>query len=171
MVVFAMSGSLREGSANTEILNLLKPLLPKNSELILYSGIGKLPHYNPDFDQDNEPAAVKEMRGMIARSNMVIISTPEYAHGIPGSLKNALDWLVSTTVLDKKPIGLIFGSASLSLFAQDALVEVLKTMNGNVIPDAVINIDGIRAKIEDNSITEELKKFMDNIISGTVVKS
>ena len=44
-------------------------------------------------------------------------------------------------------------------------------MNGNVIPDAVINIDGIRAKIEDNSITEELKKFMDNIISGTVVKS
>jgi chromate reductase len=171
MVVFAMSGSLREGSSNTEILNLLKPLVPKGTEYLIYQGLEKLPHYNPDFDQDNEPSTVKEMRGMIARSNMVIISTPEYAHGIPGSLKNALDWLVSTTVLEKKPIGLIFGSTSLSLFAQDALVEVLKTMNGNIIPDAVINIPGIRAKIEDNSITEELKKFMDHMISGTVLKS
>ena len=171
MVVFAMSGSLREGSSNTEILNLLRPLFPKNTELLIYPGIGKLPHYNPDMDQDNEPHAVKEMRGMIARSNMVIISTPEYAHGIPGSLKNALDWCVSTTVLENKPIGLIFGSTSLSLFAQDALVEVLKTMNGNVVPDAVINIPGIRAKMEDNSINDELKKFVDNLLSGTVLKS
>lgn len=171
MVVFAMSGSLREGSANTEILNLLKPLLPKNTEYLMYQGIGKLPHYNPDMDQDNESASVKEMRGMIARSNMVIISTPEYAHGIPGSLKNALDWLVSTTVLENKPVGLIFGSTSLSLFAQDALIEVLKTMNANVVPDAVINIPGIRNKIEDHSITEELKKFVDHMVSGTVLKS
>lgn len=171
MVVFAMSGSLREGSANTEILHLLKPLLPKNTEYLVYQGIGKLPHYNPDMDQDNESASVKEMRGMIARSNMVIISTPEYAHGIPGSLKNALDWLVSTTLLEKKPIGLIFGSTSLSLFAQDALVEVLKTMNGNVVPDAVINIPGIRNKIEDSSIIEGLKKFVDHMVSGTVLKS
>lgn len=171
MVVFAMSGSLREASANTEILNLLKPLLPEHTEFLIYSGVGKLPHYNSDFDQDNEPVAVKELRGMIARSSMVIISTPEYAHGIPGSLKNALDWLVSTTVIENKAAGLIFGSTSESRYAQEALVEVLKTMNAKIVPGAVINIPGIRTKIEDNSITEELKKFVDHMVSNTVLKS
>ena len=171
MVVFAMSGSLREGSANTEILNLLKPLLPKNTEFLIYQGVGKLPHYNSDLDQDNEPTSVKELRGMIARSSMIIISTPEYAHGIPGSLKNALDWLVSTTVIENKPTGLIFGSSSESLYAQESLVEVLKTMNAKIIPGAVINIPGIRPKIENNSITEELKTFVDHMVSNTVLKS
>ena len=171
MVIFAISGSLREASANTQILNLLKPLLPKNTEFLMYQGVGKLPHYNSDFDQDNEPHQVKELRGMINRSSAVIISTPEYAHGIPGSLKNALDWLVSTTVLENKPVGLISGSSSEGSFAQKALIEVLKTMSANVIPEAVMNITGVQVRVEEASLKEELKTFVDQLLANTVLKS
>lgn len=171
MVIFAISGSLREASTNTQILNLLKPLLPKNTEYITYQGLGKLPHYNSDLDQDNEPSEVKELRGMINRSQVVIISTPEYAHGIPGSLKNALDWLVSTNVLENKPVGIITGSTSSGIFAHEALEEVLRTMSAKVIPEASITLGGIQTQIFELSFKEDLRRFVDSLIAGSVLKS
>lgn len=175
MVIFSISGSLREGSTNTEILRLMKPHLPKSTEFMVYQGLATLPHFNPDLDhehdQENVPDPVKELRGMVARSSAVIISTPEYAHGIPGSLKNALDWLVSTTALEDKPVGVIFASASEGNFAQKALVEVLQTMSAKVQPETTIAIPGIRQKIHDLTINEDLKKFLDNLISQAVLKS
>lgn len=175
MVIFSISGSLREGSSNAEVLRLLKPHLPKSTEILTYQGLSTLPHFNPDLDhehdQENVPEPVKELRGMVSRSSVIIISTPEYAHGIPGSLKNALDWLVSTTALEKKPTGIIFASTSEGNFAQKALVEVLKTMSANVVPGAVISIPGIHQKIHDMTINEDLKKFLDNLLSQAVLKS
>jgi len=67
--------------------------------------IGQLPHFNPDLDLERlqPPLAVEELRNNIRESNGLIFSTPEYAHGLPGTLKNALDWLVSSdAMVDKK---------------------------------------------------------------------
>lgn len=145
--------------------------MPKTTEFMMYAGLGKLPHYNSDLDQGNEPSEVKEMRGMIARSSAVIISTPEYAHGIPGVLKNALDWLVSTSLLENKPVGIILGSSSEGTFAQDALVEVLQTMNAKVVTSAVVSISGVQQKITEQSIASELKTFADGFLSNALPKS
>lgn len=171
MVIFAMSGSLREASSNTEILRQLKPHLPKHIEFIIYDGLARLPHFNPDHDGQNPSAEVTELRGMIKRSSALIISTPEYAHGIPGSLKNALDWLVSTNVIQDKPTGVIFGSASEGTFAKDALVEVLKTMSAKLVPETVVQISGAQAKVYDFTLSDDLKSFLDNLMSQTVIKS
>jgi len=145
--------------------------MPKTTEIIMYAGLGKLPHYNSDLDQGNEPAQVKEMRGMIARSSAIIISTPEYARGIPGSLKNALDWLVSTTLLENKPVGVVLCSSSEGNHAQDALVEVLQAMNAKVVTSAVISISGVQQKLTDQSIASELKNFADGFLSNALPKS
>lgn len=171
MVIFAISGSLREGSSNTSILHTIKSVAPAGVEFIIYDRLGELPHFNPDLDNENLPTEVKELRGMLNRSNAVLISTPEYAHGIPGSLKNAFDWLVSTVVLENKPTGIILGSASDGSFALEALIEVLKTMNAKVEPQFVKSISGSRTSIDDPNIWQELKVFIEELILTSRLKS
>lgn len=171
MTIFAISGSLREGSSNTSILHLLKSFAPAGVEFIIYDKLGTLPHFNPDFDNEKLPTEVKELRGMLNRSNIILISTPEYAHGIPGSLKNALDWLVSTTLLDNKPTGIIIGSASEATFAREALVEVLKTMNARVVPELVTTVSGVRMKTDDPKLWQELKEYVEELVLSSQLKS
>jgi chromate reductase, NAD(P)H dehydrogenase (quinone) len=172
MVIFSISGSLRSSSANTAILQTMKSVTPAGNEFIIYNQLGELPHFNPDLDIEGRiPASVKELRGMIKRSHAIIISTPEYAHGIPGSLKNALDWLVSTNVLENKPTAILLGSTSEGNFAKDSLVETLKTMNANVIPDLVTSMAGIQAEVDDPGTWQKLKDFVENLTLNTKPKS
>lgn len=142
----------------------MKSVAPAGTEFIIYERLGELPHFNPDLDADEKiPSAVRELRGMLNRSNAIIISTPEYAHGVPGSLKNALDWLVSTTVLENKPTGILLGSAGDAQHAKESLVEVLKTMNAKIIPDLVTTISGVRSKVDDPMTWQELKNFVEHL--------
>ena len=171
MVIFSISGSLREGSSNTQFLHTVKSVAPAGTEVIIYDKIGQLPHFNPDLDKDKAPELVKELRGMINRSSAIIISTPEYAHGIPGSLKNALDWLVSTDVLSNKPVGIIMASASDASFAKESLVEVVRTMNGKVLPDLITTISGSREKTDNPDTWQSLKTFTENLILHSRFKS
>lgn len=171
MVIFAVSGSLRQNSSNTSILRMIKSVAPAGVEFILYDGLGALPHFNPDFDNDDAPAVVKELRGMLNRSDAILISTPEYAHGIPGSLKNALDWLVSTVVLENKTTAIILGSSSEGNFAKDSLVEVLKTMNARIEPQLVTSVTGLRNKNDDPSTWQEMKSFVEELVLRARLKS
>jgi NAD(P)H-dependent FMN reductase len=169
MVIFALSGSLRTGSSNTSILHTMKSLAPAGTEFIIYDKLGSLPHFNPDLDNEKLPEEVKGLRGMINRSSAIVISTPEYAHGVPGSLKNALDWLVSTVVLENKSTAVIMGSSSEGNYAREALVEVLKTMNAKVESELVIS--GVRMKNNDPQTWHELKTFIENLILAARPKS
>lgn len=171
MVIFSISGSLREGSSNTQFLHTIKSVAPAGTEVIVYDKLGQLPHFNPDLDHDKVPESVKELRGMINRSSAVIISTPEYAHGIPGSLKNALDWLVSTEVLGNKPVGIIMASASEASFAKESLIEVVKTMSGKVLPELITTIAGSREETDNPSTWHTLKTFTENLILHSRIKS
>ena len=149
MRILAWSGSLRKGSSNTKILHAAAAMAPEGITLELYDGLGDLPHFNPDFDQVNVPDRIRAFRDSVRAADALLISTPEYAHGIPGSLKNSLDWLVSEIGFAGKPVGLILGSATEGGFAQAALVEVLKTMSARVIHEAVINVPGARVRFDD----------------------
>lgn len=172
MVIFAVSGSLRKNSSNTSILHTIKSVAPAGIEFIIYDNLGGLPHFNPDLDQEeNLPSEVKELRGMLNRSSAILISTPEYAHGLPGSLKNALDWLVSTVVLENKPCGIIMSSASDGTFARDSLTEILRTMNVQVPEHLSVSVSGMSVKNDDPKIWQDLKAFVEELILAAQLKS
>ena len=98
-----------------------------------YPDLDKLPHFNPDLDNENPPAAVLVFRKELAESDGLVISSPEYAHGVPGTLKNALDWIVSSGELIDKPVLLIHASTEGGLRIQAQLAEILRTMSARIL--------------------------------------
>jgi NAD(P)H-dependent FMN reductase len=168
MRLLAISGSLRAHSSNGELLRALSRLAQPTDEIEIYDGLATLPHFNPDLDQEGMvlPPSVAELRRMIAGADGLAISSPEYAHGVPGSLKNALDWLVSGPEMVYKPIGLLNPSPR-SAFAHASLAETLRTMSTTLVEGACIalpiagrglNADGILAD-------EELRVQLDGVLA------
>jgi len=145
--ILAISGSLRARSSNTEILRAVAAVAPPNVTVTLYDGLAELPHFNPDLDQPGAiaPETVTRLRALVGAADAVLISSPEYAHGVPGSLKNALDWLVSGSEIPYKPVGLL-NVSSRSKHAHASLDETLRTMSTVLVPDASITVplDGRR---------------------------
>lgn len=132
--IVTLSGSLRTASTNALVLEALAQLASPPLALTAFTGLGDLPHFNPDLDTDDDrPAPVRAWRRMVARSDALVICSPEYAHGVPGSLKNALDWLVSGPEFPALPVTLINTSAR-STHAQAALAETIRTMSGHLVP-------------------------------------
>ena len=136
--VLAISGSLRRGSANEVLLRAAAALAPASLRFSFYDALDTLPHFNPDLDGEGAvpPAPVAELRRRVGGAAALCIASPEYAHGVPGSLKNALDWLVSAVEIVDKPIVLLNASPSGGRHAQAALVETLRTMSTRVLLDA-----------------------------------
>jgi NAD(P)H-dependent FMN reductase len=119
-------------------------------EIVLYQGLGTLPWFNPDLDEEGmePPAPVRELRQSLASADAYIISSPEYAHGIPGVIKNGLDWLVSCAELTGKPVALWNAAPAGGEFAQRALLEVLTTMSWPVVREACLLEPFLRRKLE-----------------------
>jgi chromate reductase, NAD(P)H dehydrogenase (quinone) len=136
--IMAVSGSLRQVSSNTSLLEAAIGLSPPNVEIVLYRGLSSLPHFNPDLEPI-EPPTVTDLRQQLSRADGLIISTPEYAHGIPGVLKNALDWLVSGSEFVGMPIAL-FNASPRAGHAQASLTEIVTTMAGKVVPAGSITV-------------------------------
>jgi NAD(P)H-dependent FMN reductase len=134
-----ISGSLRDRSSNSLLLDVLTPLAPPGVRLTRYAGLAGLPQFNPDHDVEPAPESVRVLREAIASADGLIVSSPEYAHGVPGALKNALDWLVSGVEIYGKPVAL-FNPAPMSLFAHPQLAETLRVMNAMVVEEACITL-------------------------------
>src|SRR5690349_13087893 len=109
MRILALSGSLRAASLNTALLRAAMALAPEGTEIILFDGLRVLPLFNPDLEPV-EPAAVTELRAQVRASDGLLIASPEYAHGVTGTMKNALDWLVSGEEFVDKPVALLNAS-------------------------------------------------------------
>ena len=140
--VLAISGSLRRASSNTALIEAAARLAPAGVEVSIYRELGRIPPFNPDLDEETmEP--VLGFRRALDSCGAVIISSPEYAHGVSGVLKNALDWIVGSGELIDKPIALLNASGRATL-AHAALKETLTTMSARVVEDAsaVIPLDG-----------------------------
>ena len=142
MRLLAISGSLRAGSSNTALLQAARLVAPSDVEVVLYEGLAELPAFNPDLDTvegDRLPERVRELRALVGSADGLLICSPEYAHGIPGSLKNLLDWLVGSVEFPFKPVALLKANAH-SVHAQAQLVEVLTTMNARIVEEASVTI-------------------------------
>jgi chromate reductase len=138
MKILAISGSLRRESSNMALLRATASVAPAGMEFLFYEGLAGLPHFNPDMDGESDvpPEPVREWRALVAAADAVLISSPEYAHGLPGSLKNALDWLVSSGELMDVPVVLLNGSPSGGGHAQASLAETLTMLSARVVVEA-----------------------------------
>jgi len=136
--VLAVSGSLRHRSSNTRLLELVAELAVPDLDVRVFEGIAALPHFNPDIDREEDPVpeAVEAWRSAIRESAGLVISCPEYAHGVPGSFKNGLDWLVSSTDLLGRPLLVLNASPMGGEFAQASLTETLTMLGGTVLPES-----------------------------------
>lgn len=135
--ILGIAGSLRQGSSNTALVNVAAALPLASVDLIVYGGLAALPPFNPDHDGDSTPEAVRRFRQHLRASDAVLIASPEYAHSVPGVLKNALDWVIASGELIDKPVALISASPR-ARYAWAALVEILTTMSARVIGEASI---------------------------------
>ncbi|MBI3245734.1 MAG: NAD(P)H-dependent oxidoreductase [Deltaproteobacteria bacterium] len=136
--LLAISGSLRANSSNTALLRAAAMLAPEGMEISVYNGLGELPHFNPDLEEVALPV-VKDFWLRVRTADGLLISSPEYAHGVPGVLKNALDWLVGGEDFIDKPVAL-FNPSPRSTYAHASLTEILTIMSGRIVSEASITI-------------------------------
>jgi len=140
MRVLTISGSLRPDSYNALLLHAVEEQAPADLELHPFEGLADIPHFHGDrTDPDPVPEAVERLRREIEAADAVLISTPEYNGSIPGTLKNALDW-VSVPFPDNavkgKPVAVIGASTGGygGMWAQAELRKVLGIMGARVVP-------------------------------------
>jgi len=168
----AISGSTRINSSNTNILNAIAILFEDELEIELYTQIDELPHFNPDVKDDMASFSVNQFREKIQTADGIIIYTPEYVFSLPGTLKNALEWTVSTTVFSYKPVAFIVASAS-GEKAYESLDLIMRTLVQVPIPASLkllvrggrsfINEQGM---ITDQKIMNEIKEMVKALIAS-----
>jgi chromate reductase len=153
MRILAITGSLRRVSSNTTLLRAIRLLAPANVEVTLYSGLADLPGFNPDLE-GAEPSSVLTFRELLKKADGIFISSPEYAHGVPGALKNALDWVVGSGELVDKPAA-ILNASSLATYAQASLRETITVMSARVITEASLTIPLQGKRLDENGIVAD----------------
>src|SRR5262245_66429079 len=104
--VLGIVGSLGARSSNLTLLETAASVAPDGIEVVLYAGLGELPHFDPDIDPDDAPPPVRALRQAIAGSDALLIAAPEYGHSLPGVLKNAIDWLIGSGELEEKVVAI-----------------------------------------------------------------
>lgn len=141
--ILALCGSLRARSSNAAVLRVAALVAATGIVIDIHPGLDALPYFNPDLDREFDdpclPGAVQALRRGVADADALLLSSPEYAHGISGLMKNALDWLVGGAEMVDKPVGVINTSPHAS-HALNAMIETLRTMTANVIETACIAI-------------------------------
>ena len=135
--IVALCGSLRSESLNRRALLAARDWASADCQIVLWEGLEGLPPFTPDLDRADEPAPapVEDFRRDVGAADGLLIACPEYAHGIPGAFKNALDWLVGDTAFPGKPVALL-NVAPRAHHAQAQLREVLTTMSATIVDEA-----------------------------------
>ena len=154
--VVAICGSTRTQSVNLSIIQYVGRLLSAEVEFEIYNELSLLPHFNPDLDKERAPDIVETLRDKIRDADGVLICTPEYVFSLPGALKNAIEWCVSTTIFSEKPVALITASAS-GAKAHESLQLVMKTIYADMTEETQLLIQGAKGKVNNNGeVTDAL---------------
>lgn len=167
--IFAICGSTRQNSINLALLKIISEIEKDTVEIQIFTQIGYLPHYNPDIDNsESVPDFVVNFRTILKEADGILICTPEYAMGVPGTLKNALDWTVSSMEFSQKPTALITASTS-GEKGHQSLLETLKVIEAKIDDDTSLLISTPKTKIKDGVITDgatlgQVKSVMRNLM-------
>jgi len=129
MRILGICGSLQAKSSNRTLLEAAQRLVPGGVEFVLFDALGDLPHFNPDLDGEDVAGAVTTFRRALQASDGVLIACPEYGHSLPGALKNAIDWCISSGELTSKPVAI---TASTNMAGRGALglAALAQTLRG-----------------------------------------
>jgi NAD(P)H-dependent FMN reductase len=134
--ILALCGSLRAVSMNAALLRATARLAPPDIQIRLFDGLATLPWFNPDLET-HLPAPVRALHDAIGSCDAVLIASPEYAHGVTGTLKNSLDWLVGFEGFVGKRVA-IFNASPRSVHADSSLREILVTMSARLVEDGCL---------------------------------
>jgi chromate reductase len=160
--LLGISGSLREGSLNTKLLRAMSELLPEGAALTVRS-LADIPLYNGDLDVDGGPASVRALKAEIDAAEGLIIATPEYNYGVPGVLKNAIDWVsrpAYESVLVGKPVAIVGAAPGLvgTARAQGQLRNVLFGTLAEVFPHPEVLLGQAQQRMNDGKLTDETSR-------------
>ena len=163
--ILAFSGSTKAQSINKAILNYIGNQLGNDYEMSFFD-LDTLPHFNPDLDNETElPTNVLNFRNALENTNGVLICTPEYVFSLPGVLKNALEWTVSTILFDKKPTAIVVAS-SVGENAYESLKLVLTTIGADIGSESAVLLNLVKTKInEDGSPKDE---YTEGVLSAMI---
>jgi NAD(P)H-dependent FMN reductase len=153
--ILGISGSLRATSSNNAILKVVASMMPENIDFKIYEGLAGLPHFN---DSEITPPAVENFRQLLKEADGVFICTPEYAFGVPGSLKNALDWTVGTSDFVNKPVALVTAS-SVGDKAHASLLHTLTALSADIAEGGTLLISFVRSKLNANGEVSDPPTF------------
>ena len=154
-----ISGSLREGSLNTALLRSAQELVPEGANLSIAS-IAEIPLYNGDLDVDGGPPSVLTLKQQIREADGLVLATPEYNYGIPGVLKNAIDWASRPgfkSVLAGKPVAIIGAAPGVigTARAQAQLKQVLLGTLSELFPYPELLVGRAHERIRDGRLQDE----------------
>jgi len=165
--ILAISGSVKLRSSNSALVRAAAAHHDSGIEVYVFEHLADLPHFNPDLDGDSPPAPVAGLRSLARDAQALLIASPEYAHEMPGSLKNALDWLVSSGELYGKPAALLCASPSSErgAYAREALQRTLEAEGARVVLSATVAItqpiDGASAL--DSAATDAVQRALQTL--------
>jgi chromate reductase len=167
--ILAISGSTRQSSTNLNLIKAISDLFAEKLTIKIFQGLSAIPHFNPDLDTEDPPGNVLEFRRQLNEADGILICTPEYAMGVPGTLKNAIDWTVSSMEFSHKPVALITASLS-GQKAHLSLLETLKVIESDIPENSQLLISFVKTKIKDTIITdidtlEKVKQLIGSLVN------
>lgn len=171
--IAAISGSLKSTSSNTAILHAMAQFTNDQTEFIIFDDLEQIPPFNPEKEAGNE--TVQKLRGLLKKADGFIISTPEYAFGVSGVLKNALDWLVSSGELNEKP-AIAISASPMYLGGDKALASLLLTLGAlgtKMDANSSLSIANVQNKLKEGKVNDEktlndLKRLYEHLLKSIV---
>ncbi len=171
MRVLGIAGSLRAGSFNRALLRAAVELAPPELEIAIFEGLGAIPPYDGDVEAQGDPAPVVAFKRAIHDADALLIATPEYNYGVPGVLKNAIDWASrppGKSVLNRKPAGIIGasmgpqGTARAQLALRQSLVftETYAMLRPEVLVARAHEKVDAGGRLTDESTRTHLREFL-----------
>jgi chromate reductase len=174
MRILTISGSLRAASTNTLLLEAIAKLAPSTVTVTRYTSLDNLPHFSPERDINPAPEVVTDLRTKIREANAIIICTPEYIHGMPGVLKNMLDWMASSGEFVHKPVGVLSAGPSDmgGSRAHVALSHTMEVLMAQLPEQASLIVPFIRQRMDtDGQITDPVLKQALQVVLSTLIRT
>jgi chromate reductase, NAD(P)H dehydrogenase (quinone) len=168
--VVAICGSTKKESSNMGLIKAIARTYPDHLDVTIFKGLAELPQFNPDLDNDTPPEKISAFRRLLRSNDGILICTPEYAMGVPGALKNALDWTVSSMEFSHKPVALITASSQ-GEKGHRSLLETLLVIESNIPEESRLLISFVKTKIKGDEIVnettkEEVNKVIESFMKG-----
>ncbi len=155
LVVCGLAGSLRQGSYNRALLRAAQELAPEGTEIRIFDRMAEIPPFNEDVEAEGDPEPVQALKRAIGEADALLVATPEYNHGVPGVLKNAIDWASRPpreSVPSGKPAAVLGASPGITgtARAQSQLRQAFVFTGTPVLPQPEILVYRAREKFDGN---------------------